>query len=167
MHTSLNLYAEHEFNASTFTARIVAELGPAMVTGLQGKVSTSAYLDDHHVLATVKHFVGNESEYERMTISSEIPERALRELYLLPFEHVVATVDPWCVMGAYNRVDGDYACAHDRLLNQVLKQEWGFPGLVIAALGVLAATRIVSVAGPPTPNEATAAAEAIEPLHSL
>ncbi len=82
--------------------------------------------------ATVKHFVGNESEFERMTISSEIDERALREIYLPPFEAAVTQAGAWAVMAAYNKVNGTYAGENCRLLNDILKQEWGFKGLVVS-----------------------------------
>jgi beta-glucosidase len=83
------------------------------------------------VAATIKHFVGNESEYQRMTMSSDIPERALRELYLLPFERAVKEAGVWAVMTAYNCIDGTFASNHKRLVTQVLRDEWGFDGLVM------------------------------------
>ena len=83
------------------------------------------------VAATIKHFVGNESEFQRMSMSSDIPERALRELYLLPFERAVKEAGVWAVMTAYNRLDGTFAADHRRLVNDVLREEWGFDGLVM------------------------------------
>ena len=80
----------------------------------------------------IKHLVANDSEFERMTISSEVDERTLREVLLRPFEVVVADADPWSIMGAYNRVNGTYACAHPWLLTTVLRQEWGWDGVVIS-----------------------------------
>ncbi len=56
----------------------------------------------------------------------------LREVYLLPFQIAIEKSTPWTIMAAYNRVNGVYACSHDELLNQVLKKEWGFEGLVIS-----------------------------------
>jgi len=106
---------------------LTAHLAAGFIRGLQA----------NGVGACIKHYVGNESEYQRMAISSEIPERALRELYLLPFEHTVATVEPWSIMGAYNRVAGEHACANDRLLNQILKGEWAYTGLVISDWGAV------------------------------
>jgi beta-glucosidase len=85
--------------------------------------------------ATPKHFVGNESEFERDTISSEIPERALRELYLRPFEMVVKEARPWLIMTGYNRLAGTFCSEHVRLLEQILRQEWGFDGLVVSDWG--------------------------------
>lgn len=97
-------------------------LGAAFVTALQGE----------GIAATVKHFTGNESEFERMTIDSHIPERALRELYLRPFEIVVRQAKPWAVMAAYNKLNGTYACDNRRLLTEILRDEWGFDGLVMS-----------------------------------
>ncbi len=81
--------------------------------------------------ACVKHFVCNDSEFERMTISSEVDERTLREIYLLPFEMAVKEADPWTVMGSYNRLNGVYACGNRRLLTEILRDEWGFRGFVV------------------------------------
>jgi beta-glucosidase len=110
---------------------LTAVLAEGFITGLQSA----------GVGACIKHYVGNESEHERRSISVEIPERALRELYLFPFEHVITAgsevARPWGVMGAYNLVAGEQACAHDRLLNQVLKEEWGYDGLVVSDWGAL------------------------------
>ena len=98
-----------------------SEMAVAFVRGVQ---STG-------VAATIKHFVGNESEYQRMSMSSDIPERALRELYLLPFERAVKEAGVWAVMTSYNRIDGTFASDHHRLVTQVLRDEWGFDGLVM------------------------------------
>lgn len=82
--------------------------------------------------ACPKHFVANESETDRRTVSSEVDDRTLRELYLLPFEIVTADAGPWTVMAAYNRINGVPATEHDALVNGVLKGEWGFDGLVMS-----------------------------------
>ena len=86
---------------------LTAWLGVSYIAGLQSR----------GVSATLKHFVGNESEFERMTMSSEIPERALRELYLLPFEAAVRA-GVWAVMCSYNKLGGTYASEHKRFLNR-------------------------------------------------
>ena len=101
---------------------LTGKLGVAYVQGLQ----------ERGVAATVKHFVGNESEFERNTISSDIPERALRELYLIPFEMTVKEGQTLAVMSAYNKVNGTYASEHKRLLTDILRTEWGFDGLVMS-----------------------------------
>jgi len=99
-----------------------AELAVAYVEGLQSQ----------GIAATVKHFVGNESEIERTTISSDIHERALREIYLPPFEAAVRRAGAWAVMTGYNRLNGTFASEHRWLIEQVLRAEWGFDGLVMS-----------------------------------
>ncbi len=84
------------------------------------------------VAGTIKHFVGNESEFERMTISSEIDERALREIYLPPFEAAVKDAHVWAVMAAYNRLGGTFASEHPRFLTDLLRNEWGFDGVTMS-----------------------------------
>ena len=96
------------------------------------------------VATTVKHFVGNEAEFERMTMSSVIDERTLRELYLLPFELAVREGGSLGVMTSYNRVNGEYCTDHADLLADVLRGEWGFEGFVITDW--FAATSTVSSA---------------------
>jgi beta-glucosidase len=84
------------------------------------------------VLATVKHFAANNQEWDRNHVSSEVTERTLRELYLLPFERVVKEARVGAVMSAYNLLNGIYASHHPWLLKTVLKQEWGFRGFVMS-----------------------------------
>jgi beta-glucosidase len=83
------------------------------------------------VFATVKHFVGNEAETERTSISSVIDERTLRELYLLPFELAVREGGALGIMTAYNRLNGTWVTEQRDLLLGVLRDEWGFEGLVM------------------------------------
>ncbi len=81
---------------------------------------------------TVKHFVANDSEFERNTIDSVVPERALREVYLRPFEMAVVEAGAWGLMAAYNRVNGTYAAENPYLLGDLLVGEWGFDGVVVS-----------------------------------
>lgn len=104
---------------------LAGEIAVAYVRGLQ---STG-------VAATIKHFVGNESEFQRLTISSDVPERALRELYLVPFERAVKEAGVMAVMTGYNRLDGTFMADHRRLVTEVLRREWGFDGLVMTDWG--------------------------------
>lgn len=97
--------------------------------------------------ACPKHFVCNDTEFERHTISSEVDERTLRELYLLPFEMAVREAQPWSVMAAYNRINGIYACSHRELLMDVLKKEWGFDGFVVSDWGAALETVENALAG--------------------
>ncbi|RIK05875.1 MAG: glycosyl hydrolase [Acidobacteria bacterium] len=88
----------------------------------------------------MKHFVGNDQEYQRHTMSSDIDERALREIYFPPFEAAVTDAGVWGVMGAYNYVNGVQACESRALLVDLLKDEWGFDGIVISDWGALKGT---------------------------
>jgi beta-glucosidase len=83
------------------------------------------------IFATVKHFVGNDAEFERGTINSVIDERALRELYLLPFEIAVREGGALAIMTAYNRLNGRWLTQQPRFLLDILRDEWGFEGLVM------------------------------------
>lgn len=82
--------------------------------------------------ACIKHFVANDQEFERFSISSEVDERTLREIYLEPFRIAIRNSNPWAVMSAYNRVNGVYACENDHTLLDILKGEWGYKGIVMS-----------------------------------
>jgi len=82
--------------------------------------------------ACIKHFVANDQEYERKSMSSEVDERTLREIYLEPFRIAIRNSNPWAVMSAYNRVNGTYACENDHTLNDILRGEWGYKGIVMS-----------------------------------
>jgi beta-glucosidase len=83
------------------------------------------------VATTVKHFVGNDAEFERYTMSSVIDERTLREIYLVPFEHAVTSGGVLGVMTGYNRLNGMWCSEHEELLTGILRGEWGFTGFVL------------------------------------
>ncbi|MDP9347068.1 MAG: glycosyl hydrolase, partial [Actinomycetota bacterium] len=100
---------------------LTARIGAAYVRGLQRA----------GVGATVKHFVANDSETERFTLDAIVGERALRELYLAPFEWIVREADPWAVMAAYNGVNGA-TMTESPMLAGILKGEWGWDGLVMS-----------------------------------
>lgn len=104
---------------------------------LSGSVACAfvAGVQSQGVAACAKHFVCNDSEFERHTISSEVDERTLRELYLKPFEMAVRHAGVWTVMSAYNRINGIYASSSARLLRDVLKGEWRFDGFVVSDWG--------------------------------
>ena len=89
-------------------------------------------LQDKGISATIKHFAGNESEIERTTISSEIDERSLREIYLRPFEDAVKKAGTWGIMSSYNKINGTYAAENHWLLTEVLRGEWGYDGIVMS-----------------------------------
>jgi beta-glucosidase len=82
--------------------------------------------------ACVKHFALNNQEFERMTMSSDADERTIREIYFPSFEAAVKEAGTWCVMCSYNRLDGTYAADNRWLLTEILRDEWGFTGLVMS-----------------------------------
>jgi beta-glucosidase len=84
------------------------------------------------VSSCAKHFAANNQEYQRNSINVEMDERALRELYLPAFHAAVQEAGVLTVMGAYNQLRGQHCCENDYLLNQILKGEWGFKGLVVS-----------------------------------
>ncbi|WP_405770771.1 glycoside hydrolase family 3 C-terminal domain-containing protein [Streptomyces sp. NBC_00080] len=87
------------------------------------------------VAAVVKHFVANDSETERFSMDVRISDRALREVYLAPFEHVVTRARPWGVMSAYNGVNGTSMTENRHLQQEVLRGEWGFDGVTVSDWG--------------------------------
>jgi beta-glucosidase len=101
---------------------VAGRLGAALVRGIQ----------DAGVGACAKHFAANNQETDRMRVSAEVDERTLREVYLPAFEHIVGVARPCTVMAAYNRVNGVHAAQHRWLLTTVLREEWGFGGVVVS-----------------------------------
>ena len=84
------------------------------------------------VAACIKHFIGNDTEFERNTIDSRIDERTLRELYMVPFEAAVKEAGVMSVMTSYNRINGPWAADSVEMIDVVLRGEWGFDGLVMS-----------------------------------
>ncbi|KAF9730697.1 hypothetical protein PMIN03_002621 [Paraphaeosphaeria minitans] len=92
-------------------------------------------LQEKGVAGTCKHFAANEQETDRLTVNEIISERALREIYLKPFEIAVKEANPWAFMTAYNQVNGTHADANKFLLEKVLRGDWGWNGLVMSDWG--------------------------------
>lgn len=106
---------------------LAGELAASMINGVQSKgVGTS-----------LKHFAANNQEFQRFSISAEVDERSLREIYLPAFEKAVKQARPWTVMCSYNKLNGTFASEHHTLLTKILKQEWGFEGLVVSDWGAV------------------------------
>src|SRR6202022_2588790 len=104
---------------------LTSRMAVSVIKGIQGQ----------RVIATAKHFAGNNSEFARMTLSSDIDERTLREIYLPAFEASVKEADVGAVMDAYNLVNGVYMTANNHLNNEILKKEWGFDGILMSDWG--------------------------------
>ncbi len=99
---------------------LTAELAGAMVKGIQS----------NHVGATLKHFACNNKETNRKNCDSRVSERAAREIYLKAFERIVKEQKPWAVMSSYNIMNGHRTSEYKELLTGVLREEWGFDGMV-------------------------------------
>ncbi|MER5207915.1 glycoside hydrolase family 3 C-terminal domain-containing protein [Streptomyces sp. NPDC002825] len=106
------------FEAYSEDPYLTGAIGTGYVQGVQ----------DGGVGTTVKHFVANDAETDRFTVDNRIAPRALRELYLAPFEAIVKNARPWGIMTAYNQVNGVTMTEHHQLVNEVLRGEWGFDG---------------------------------------
>ena len=104
---------------------------------LTGKIATEYVqgVQSQDVAACLKHFIGNDTEYERHLVSSNIDEKTLREIYLLPFEMGIKDGNAQVVMSAYNKLNNIYCSSHKELLIDILKDEWGFDGYVVSDWG--------------------------------
>jgi len=112
------------FSADPYLA---GEMAASLIDGIQSRgVGTS-----------LKHYAANNQEFQRFSISAEVDERTLREIYLPAFEKAVKQAKPWTVMCSYNKVNGTFASEHHYLLTDILKNEWGFEGLVVSDWGAV------------------------------
>lgn len=106
---------------------LAGETAAAYIKGVQS----------HHVGTSIKHFAANSQEHNRMSCSSNVDERTLREIYFPAFETAVKKAQPYTVMCSYNRVNGTFASEHPWLLTDVLRKDWGFEGYVVSDWGAV------------------------------
>ncbi|HWT73126.1 MAG TPA: glycoside hydrolase family 3 C-terminal domain-containing protein [Mobilitalea sp.] len=106
---------------------LATEIAGALIKGVQSK----------NVGTSMKHFLANNQETRRMSSSSEVDERTLREIYLAAFEGAVSKQKPWTVMCSYNKINGIYAAENKEYLTKVLRDEWGFDGFVVSDWGAV------------------------------
>lgn len=106
---------------------VASEIAGALIKGVQSK----------NVGTSIKHFLANNQETRRMSSSSEVDERTLREIYMASFEGAVSKQKPWTVMCSYNKINGTYAAEHKEALTDILRGEWGFDGFVVSDWGAV------------------------------
>ena len=106
---------------------LAGELAASYINGVQSQ----------DVGVSVKHFACNNQERRRMSVSARISQRALHEIYLAAFETAVKKAHPWTMMCSYNRINGVYSCENKWLLDDVLRKEWGFDGIVMTDWGAM------------------------------
>ena len=106
---------------------LTGELASMYIKGVQS----------HQVGTSLKHFACNNQETRRMTVSSEVDERTLREIYLAGFEKAVKEAKPWTIMASYNKVNDVFASESPYLLTDILRKEWGFTGYVVSDWGAV------------------------------
>ncbi len=106
---------------------LAGELSAAQIQGVQ----------KHHVGTSLKRFAANNQEYMRLSCSSNLDERTLREIYLTAFEIAVKKAKPYTLMCSYNKINGEYASENEYLLNKILRDEWRFDGFVISDWGAV------------------------------
>ena len=130
-------FGGRNFESFSEDPHLTARLAVAYVKGVQSQ----------NVAACPKHYACNNQEWERMTIDARVDERAMREIYFPAFKAAVTEAGAWSIMAAYNRVNGHYACANARLLTDILKNEWGFQGVIMSDWGAVHSTTKTANAG--------------------
>ncbi len=113
----------------------------------QGAVAEVRGIQSNPVIATVKHYVANSQETNRMTVSSDVDQRTLEELYTAPYQAAVKQGHAGSVMCSYNRINGTYACENRDTLTTILKRQFGFTGFVMSDWGATHSTIAAANAG--------------------
>lgn len=103
-----------------------------VLSGLGAAALINGIQKDENIVATIKHFLLNDQEHERNLVNSICTERALREIYALPFQIVVKESNPGCFMTAYNQVNGTHVSENPKILKEMLRGEWGWNGCVMS-----------------------------------
>lgn len=106
---------------------LAGDMAASFIEGVQSK----------NVGTSMKHYAANNQECRRMSVSTEADERTLREIYLPAFEHAVKKAQPWTIMNSYNRINGEYVGESRKYLTEILREEWGFEGLVVSDWGAV------------------------------
>ena len=106
---------------------LAGEMATGLISGIQSR----------GVGVSLKHFAANNQEFERFSINAQVDERTLHELYLPAFETVVKRAQPWTIMCAYNKLNGTYCSENHMLLTQILREQWGFAGIVVSDWGAV------------------------------
>jgi beta-glucosidase len=130
-------YGGRNFESFGEDPYLMTEMTIPIVEGIQSK----------NVATCTKHFVANNQEWNRFDVSAEIDERTLREIYFPAFKAAVQVANTYSIMGGYNRVNGTYANENKYLLTDVLKEDWGFDGIVISDWGAVRTTKKTAEAG--------------------
>jgi len=130
-------YGGRNFESFGEDPYLMTEMTVPIVEGIQSK----------NVATCTKHFVANNQEWNRFDVSAEIDERTLREIYFPAFKAAVQRANTYSIMGGYNRVNGTYANENKYLLTNVLKEDWGFDGIVISDWGAVRTTKKTAEAG--------------------
>lgn len=106
---------------------LAGDMAAGFIEGVQSK----------NVGTSIKHYAANNQECRRMSVSTEADERTLREIYLPAFEHAVKKAQPWTIMNSYNRINGEYVGESHKYLTEILREQWGFEGIVVSDWGAV------------------------------